>query len=124
MFQFATDIGSTDDADPLFLVVAHRLRCEHPWEFTKEEWMNWALFGAHDIVTIKELAAQWKRLVFEDPELFKQLYCFVFDYLREDRKILSIDEVKTLWNMLGLEKRWKLWKQWLDFVLVCCSFYS
>jgi hypothetical protein len=54
VFQFATDVGSTDDLDPLFLVIAQRLHCEHAWEFSLYEWTRgFSLYHAHDIVRIK-----------------------------------------------------------------------
>jgi hypothetical protein len=44
-------------------------------------------------------------------------YNWCFDYLREDRKILTIEEVQTLWSMLGMPSRWKLWGQWQEFLV-------
>ncbi len=120
VFQFATDAGAADDSDPLLLVMAHKLHCEHPWELSREEWMRgFSLFGLHDIVSIKTAAARWKQETLSgDAELFKNFYCWTFDYLRDDRKILTMDEAKTLWSMLGMAARWKQWKQWLDFLLI------
>jgi hypothetical protein len=52
-----------------------------------------------------------------DEDNFKPFYNWCFDYLREERKILTIEEVQTLWLMLGMPPRWKLWPQWLEFLI-------
>lgn len=118
VFQFATDAGAKDDNDPLLLIVASKLRGENPWQFTRDEWLTgFSLNGLHDIKQIRNKAAQWKEETFAgDIENFKTFYGWCFDYLKEDRKILSMEEVKLLWTMLDLESRWKLWPQWLAFL--------
>lgn len=52
----------------------------------------------------------------DNEESFKPFYAWCFDYLREDRRVLSAEEVKTLWNMLGMAGRWKLWGKWLEYL--------
>ena len=118
VFQFATDAGAKDDTDPLLLIIAWKLNGERPWEFSRDEWVRgFSLYGLHDIAGIKATAQKWKSETFKDDENFKPFYNFTFDYLREDRKILSMEEVKTLWMMLDMQSRWKLWKEWLDFLI-------
>jgi len=118
VFAFANDAGAKDDSDPLLLIIAWKLGGEKPWEFTRDEWVRgFSLYGLHDISGIKTAAAAWKQQVLTDEETFKPFYNWCFDYLREDRKILSIEEVQTLWTMLGLPARWKLWSQWQDFLV-------
>lgn len=118
VFQFASDVGAVDDTDPLLLVIAWKLKGEKPWEFTREEWVRgFSMYGLHDIASIKTTSHKWKSDIFKDDDAFKPFYNWTFDYLREDRKILSIEEVKTLWSMLGMANRWQLWNRWLEFVL-------
>lgn len=92
---------------------------EKPWEFSREEWVNgFSLYGLYDISGIKEAAANWKKEVCTgDMEAFQPFYNWCFDYLREDRKILAIEEVQTLWTMLNMASRWKMWAQWLEFLV-------
>lgn len=78
---------------------------------------GFSLNGLHDIASIKKKAAQWKKDVLSDDEVFKSFYAWTFDYLREDRKILSMEEAKTIWMMLDMRKRWKLWDRWMEFLV-------
>jgi DCN1-like protein 4/5 len=117
VFQFATDAGAKDDSDPLLLIIAYKLSGEHPWEFSRDEWVRgFSLNGLHDIVGIKKVAGQWKKDIFADADAFKLFYNWCFDYLREDRKILSMEETKTLWSMLDMTSRWTLWGKWIEFL--------
>jgi len=47
---------------------------------------------------------------------FKQFYNFVFDYLKEEKKILTMEEATTVWEMLGVSDKWPLYRQWAEFV--------
>jgi len=62
---------------------------------------------------------------------FKQFYNFVFDYLKEEKKILSknakhfklnllvqpaMEEATTVWEMLGVSDKWPLYRHWAEFV--------
>lgn len=77
---------------------------------------GFSLYGLHDISGIKTAAANWKQQTLADYDSFKPFYNWCFDYLREERKILTMEEVQTLWNMLGMAKRWKFWAQWMEFL--------
>ena len=59
----------------------------------------------------------WKKDIFGDSEVFKVFYEFVFDYLKEDRKILSLTEAKMLWSVLDMSSRWCLWNQFSDYLI-------
>jgi len=40
----------------------------------------------------------------------------VFDYLKEDKKILAIEEATTVWDMLGMHERWPMFSRWLEYL--------
>lgn len=118
-FEFANDLGAEDDADPLLLIVSWKVGADEAWEFDRKEWeRGFALYGLYDIKTIKAAAHRWKKETFSDNEGFRPFYLWCFGYLLDnDRKILSIEEVQTLWLLLKMESRWpKAWDKWDSFL--------
>jgi len=63
----------------------------------------------------KKKIKEWKDEL-KQPAKFKQFYFYVFDYLREDKKILPLDECLTVWGMLSMDKRWPLWGKWVKYL--------
>jgi len=117
ILQYSQDMG-IDDKDPLLMVIAWKLNSNHgkAWEFTRDEFVGgWAIQGCHNLASMKKKCAQWRDEL-KQSNKFKQFYNFVFDYLREDKKIIAMEEAMTVWDMMGVnEERWALMPKWLDF---------
>jgi len=119
LLQFSQDLGITDEKDPTLLIVAWKLNAKDKkvWEFSRESFVGgWALEGCYNVETMKKKSKQWKDEVKQGPK-FKAFYYFVFDYLREDKTILSLEEATTVWDIVGVnEQRWPLMPKWLEFI--------
>jgi len=120
LLQYGQTLGITDEKDPGLIIVAWKLNAKDKkvWEFSRESFVaGWAMNGAYDLDGMKKKLKGWREDLVNKPASFKQFYFFVFDYLKEDRTVLSIDEVKLVWEMLGFtENRWPLMSKWLPFV--------
>lgn len=83
---------------------------------------------------MKKKLKEWKEEI-KQPNKFKLFYNYVFDYLREDKKILckpfffhsntiqftplfplATEESITVWGMLGMDKRWPLYSKWVRYL--------
>jgi len=117
MLKYSHDLGITDDKDPMMLVVAWKLNVNHNkcWEFTKEEFMGWTIQSCWNIDTMKKKCAQWREEI-KNPSKFKQFYNFTFDYLKEEKKVLAIEEAAVLWEILGMDTKWALYPKWAEFL--------
>jgi hypothetical protein len=70
------------------MIVAWKLKCETIWEISREEFMNgFTITGCATIEKIKSKAKDWRGELKTD-QLYKSWYNFVFDYLKEDKKVL------------------------------------
>ena len=117
VFKLAKDIGASGDTDPIMLVAAWKMNCARAWEIERKEWMTLALYGIHNVQKLASEAAKWKKETFADNKRFKPFYSFCFDYLREDKKSLSVEECKLLWKILSFDnQRWPLWNDWMSFL--------
>jgi len=118
LLQYGRDLSITEDSDPGLMIIAWKCNVNHQksWEMTREEFVGgWALHGCHTIDSMKKKLKEWKEEI-KQPNKFRQFYYYVFDYLREDKKSLSIEECVTLWQILGVDKRWPLWPKWLQYL--------
>jgi len=118
MLQYGQDLGITDDKDPMLLVVAWKLNVNHnkTWEFTREEFVGgWSIHGCYNLDTMKKKCKEWKDEL-KNSQKFKQFYNYVFDYLREDKKILAMEEAVTVWDMLGFYDRWPMMGKWVQYL--------
>eukprot|EP01117_Protostelium_nocturnum_P019898 TRINITY_DN873_c0_g1_i1.p1 TRINITY_DN873_c0_g1~~TRINITY_DN873_c0_g1_i1.p1 ORF type:complete len:396 (+),score=157.60 TRINITY_DN873_c0_g1_i1:165-1352(+) len=118
LMDYSTDLGITDDKDPGLLVIAWKLGVNHGkcWEYSRNEFvMGWAVSGAHNLKEMKNKLDEWKKEL-NTPARFKSFYQFCFDYLKEERKILSMEEALTVWEMIGMDKRWPLMGKWIEFL--------
>eukprot|EP01117_Protostelium_nocturnum_P005373 TRINITY_DN1954_c0_g1_i1.p1 TRINITY_DN1954_c0_g1~~TRINITY_DN1954_c0_g1_i1.p1 ORF type:complete len:417 (+),score=151.64 TRINITY_DN1954_c0_g1_i1:985-2235(+) len=114
--QFVKDLGYPEDEDPAIFVLAYRFRCAHPWEISREEFVS--AFVANNCPTMDKMSAKLK-VWLEDlnqPNKFKTIYNFVFDYLKEDKKILLIDEAIIALGIILKPKNWPLLPQFLEFL--------
>eukprot|EP01119_Soliformovum_irregulare_P016617 TRINITY_DN4845_c0_g1_i1.p1 TRINITY_DN4845_c0_g1~~TRINITY_DN4845_c0_g1_i1.p1 ORF type:complete len:381 (+),score=110.93 TRINITY_DN4845_c0_g1_i1:324-1466(+) len=115
--QYSQDLGITDDKDPSLLLIAFKLQVNQPavWQFSREEFMRWNKFGCKTLEDMQKKCKSWRDDLKREDE-FKNFYLFVFDYLREERKILSTEEAIVAWEILGMESRWPLMKDWIDYL--------
>jgi len=118
LLQYGQDLGVTDDKDPMLMVIAWKLNANHGkvWEFNRDEFVGgWAIHSAHNIDSMKKRCKEWRDEL-KTANKFKQFYNYVFDYLREDKKILVMEEAVTVWDMLGFNDRWPLFSKWVHFL--------
>jgi hypothetical protein len=95
---------------------------------------------AATIDQIKAKIAGWKQEIYRDIQAYKQFHMFVFDYLRQDKKILRtlftilnalakhgaviltissvLDEAILVWDMIFKPRGWGLYAQWIQFLKV------
>jgi len=116
MLALQEDLGAVDDDDPLMMVVAWKLNCQVTWEISRQEWMDgFSLHGIHSMRQVTEKATQWKGEL-RNAEDFKQFYFFVFNYLRGEKKVLEMDSVELVWEMLIKPRGWGLYDKWMAFL--------
>lgn len=117
LIQFQKDLGVVDDEDPLMLIVFWKLNCKPVWEISRSEFMNgFTIYGCCTIEQMRAKSKEWHEEIRSNEQQFKKFYNFVFDYLKEDKTILLIDEAIVSWNIVLKEKKWGLYQEWLNFL--------
>jgi hypothetical protein len=118
LLQYGQDLGITDEKDAGLLIVAWKLnaRDKKVWEFSREAFVGgWALESCYSVDQMKKKLKGWRDELKQEAK-FKSFYNFVFDYLREDKTVLTMEECITVWDMLGFnESRWPMMPKWLEF---------
>eukprot|EP01116_Phalansterium_solitarium_P006488 TRINITY_DN187_c0_g3_i1.p1 TRINITY_DN187_c0_g3~~TRINITY_DN187_c0_g3_i1.p1 ORF type:complete len:626 (+),score=187.98 TRINITY_DN187_c0_g3_i1:243-2120(+) len=116
IMQLQTDLGVTDDEDPSVLIIAWKLQCARVWEISRHEFVTG--LNVHAAPTLDKLRTRVKewREALRDPTQFKSFYNFVFDYLKEDKKILLIDEALIAWNIALKDRPWPLLDTFFRFL--------
>eukprot|EP01116_Phalansterium_solitarium_P000779 TRINITY_DN10640_c0_g1_i1.p1 TRINITY_DN10640_c0_g1~~TRINITY_DN10640_c0_g1_i1.p1 ORF type:complete len:391 (-),score=133.22 TRINITY_DN10640_c0_g1_i1:147-1319(-) len=114
---YSSELGISDDKDPGLLVVAWKLNATTKvWEFTRGEFVGgWSVLGCWNLDTMKRKLREWKDEL-KNPAKFKPFYNFCFDYLKEEKKILSTEEAVTVWEMLGLHSSWSMMAKFVEFL--------
>jgi len=109
MLEFQRDLGSSDEEDPILLIIAWKLQAEAVWEISREEFMNaFSITGCFTIEKIKNKIKEWRSELHENQH-FKQFYNFAFDYLKEEKKMLLTEEAIMVWKIiLRDEHAWPL----------------
>jgi hypothetical protein len=117
LLQYGQDLGITDDKDPMLMIISWKLNVSHGkvWEFNRDEWMGWAIHGCHNVSSMQKKCKEWRDEL-KNSAKFKQFYNYVFDYLREEKKVLVMEEAVTVWDMLGFSDRWPLFSHWVKFL--------
>jgi len=117
MLKYSEDLGVTEEKDPTLLLIAWKLGVNQPvvWEISREEFNNWSNFGCKTISDMKKKSKEWRDALKQTNE-FKQFYYFCFDYIRESKKILKMEEALILWDTLDFPNRWPLMNKWVQFV--------
>jgi len=119
LIQYSQDLGVTDEKDPALLIMAWKLNAKDSkvWEFSRDSFVGgWSLEGVYSLDQMKKKTKTWKEELKQAPK-FKSFYYFVFDYLKEDKTILSMEEAITVWDIIGFnEQRWPLMSKWLEYL--------
>eukprot|EP01118_Nematostelium_gracile_P009874 TRINITY_DN3344_c0_g1_i1.p1 TRINITY_DN3344_c0_g1~~TRINITY_DN3344_c0_g1_i1.p1 ORF type:complete len:478 (+),score=122.35 TRINITY_DN3344_c0_g1_i1:159-1592(+) len=117
MVQLQKDLGVEDDEDPLMLIISWKLNCKTVWEISRDEFMNgFTIHGCVTIDQIKQKSKEWHQEIRNNDVQFKKFYNFAFDYLKEDKTILGIDESLLLWKIVLKDKPWAMYQDWIDFL--------
>jgi len=117
--QYSHDLGVTDDKDCGLLVIAWKLntRDGKAWEYSRQSFIDgWSLESVYSVDQMKKKLKTWKDEL-KQAAKFKSFYFFVFDYLREDKTILSMEEATMVWDIIGFtETRWPLMPKWVEYL--------
>jgi len=118
ILKYAEDMGINLESDPALIIIAWKLQInqEHVWEIGSAEFLGWEKLGCKSIDDMKKKVEQWKKELKTNKAEFKKFYLFVFDYLREDKKILAMEEAIVTWDMLDMATYWPLYPQWKEFI--------
>jgi len=96
--------------------MAWKLYARALWSYSKDEWMTgWAVHGCHSIEDIKNKINMWIEIIFQDNLQFTKFYKFVFNYLREDKRILVIEEAILIWDLVIKPKGWMVYDKWINY---------
>lgn len=105
--------------DALLLVLAWRCDASTLWTLTRDEFVLMCMrCGVCTLPALAALlAADVARLL---PDLAGddavELYNFAFDYLRDDAKVMPLDDAVVAWALLLAPKQWPLYDDWLRFL--------
>eukprot|EP01127_Copromyxa_protea_P003074 TRINITY_DN12945_c0_g1_i1.p1 TRINITY_DN12945_c0_g1~~TRINITY_DN12945_c0_g1_i1.p1 ORF type:complete len:471 (+),score=100.99 TRINITY_DN12945_c0_g1_i1:22-1413(+) len=113
------DLGATGPLDPQVLLLAWKLRSKKFFEFYDSEWnVLWANEQAYTWNDMFACVQRWVQDI-KTPENFKSFYAFTFDYMKMEKgdraTVLEKQDARMLWDMLGLDKKFHFYKQWLAF---------
>jgi SPRY domain/Cullin binding len=116
--ELAEDLGAEGDDDPLLMIVSWKLNATTKvWEISRDEWVGgWSVHGCSTIEEMTAMCKRWKGEIDSDDRAFKSFYFFVFDFLKEDRRILPTEEAVIAWTMINMRKHWPLWDLFEKFI--------
>jgi len=119
LIKYQQDLGITDEKDPTMLVIFWKLNAKDSriWEISREAFIGgWSLESCHSLDQMKKKAKSWRDEL-KQAAKYKSFYFFVFDYLKEDKTILTMEEATTVWDIIGMtEQRWPLMPKWLNYL--------
>jgi len=116
--NYGKELGVEEDTDIGLMILAWKLNAFGQWEFTRDQFVDgWVGYGCSSLVAMRKKLDEFRNELKTKPEEFKKFYFFVFDYLKEDKRtIILTEEALTVWQMLGLDKKWPLWDKWSVYV--------
>eukprot|EP01105_Mastigella_eilhardi_P001450 TRINITY_DN1175_c0_g1_i1.p1 TRINITY_DN1175_c0_g1~~TRINITY_DN1175_c0_g1_i1.p1 ORF type:complete len:485 (-),score=128.10 TRINITY_DN1175_c0_g1_i1:40-1494(-) len=115
--KLSEDLGVSGDYDPLPLLLAWKLGAQRQWELSHDEWVStFSKLGAGTLEQIKAQMCGWKETLRRDDDAWGRFYLYVFDYIRGEQKTLTLQEATSVWDILDIGSRWKLYPRWLDFL--------
>jgi hypothetical protein len=113
----SADAKSAEDA--LLLTLAWRCHASTLWTFTRDEFVLMCMrCGVSSLAALAALLAADARLLLPDlvSDDAVELYNFCFDYLRDEGRVLLLDDATAAWALVLQPKRWALYDDWLRFV--------
>jgi len=114
--KLADDLGIDAQNDIGMLLLAWKLNTSTLWSISKDEWITgWSVHGCHSLEDIKEKIKFWEDMIRQDDFIFTKFYKFIFNYLKEDKRIIAIDEAILIWDLTIKPKGWKLYDEWIKF---------
>jgi len=118
LLEFQKDLAIVEDDDPTMMIIAWKLKTETLWEISRDEFMNgYTVYGCATIDKMKAKAREWLDDTRKKEQEFKHFYNFVFDYLKEDKKILLLDEALAAWGIVFKERsKWPMWPDFEQFL--------
>jgi len=117
LVQFQKELGAIDDEDPLMFFVSWKLSCKTVWQISRSEFMNgWTIHGCSTIEKMIARIKEWKEELRTNELQFKKFYNYVFDYLREEKTSLPIEEATVVWNIILKDRKWGMYQDWMDFL--------
>jgi len=79
----------------------------------------WANEMVYSFPDIQSAVTQWMSDINNSEDNFKSFYGFCFDYMlvgEGDRAtVLGKEDAKMLWDMLGMARRFKFYREWVKF---------
>jgi hypothetical protein len=106
--------------DVLLLLLAWRCHAGTLWTFTRDEFVLMCMqYGVSTLAAIAALMTSDAAALLGDmsgDDDAVELYNFAFEYLRDDNKVLLVEEACVAWELLLKPKQWALYDAWLAFV--------
>jgi hypothetical protein len=109
---------SIDPEDVLVLIIMYKLGTKEQYKISRSEFCDgFRKYGIYNFDTMqKQVTTHWKKQTLNNPNEFKELYNFSFEYSRDPtQKGMSPDIAVATWKVL-FEGRWKFLAQWNDFI--------
>eukprot|EP01119_Soliformovum_irregulare_P011989 TRINITY_DN3076_c0_g1_i1.p1 TRINITY_DN3076_c0_g1~~TRINITY_DN3076_c0_g1_i1.p1 ORF type:complete len:547 (+),score=157.09 TRINITY_DN3076_c0_g1_i1:158-1642(+) len=117
IMQYISDLKFQDEDDPAIFLICWKLNCKRLYKISKDEFMNgWAIQKCKSLDDMKAAVNRWKDEVSRNDALYKRFYIYMFDYLREDKQVVGIEEAMVAWNIVLKEKKWGMQEQWIKFL--------
>ena len=115
--QFCNDLA-IDPMDIVLLVIAHALAADRSCVFTRQQFIEGFTKLGYDTIDKIKAALPSLRGLLNEPEKFREVYIFSFNYNKEPaQKSLPLEVAIPLWKLLLQTKFAKL-DDWCDFVQV------
>lgn len=105
--------------DLLLLLLAWRCHATTLWTLTRDEFVLMCMkYGVSTLSAITSLLVKDVALLgdMSGDDDATELYNFAFEYLRDDKKVLLVEEACVAWELLLKPKQWALFDDWIVFV--------
>ena len=83
---------------------------------TRSEWLHAA--HVHDLLhvhSLRDRSKTWQSLVREDATAFSEMYYYIYDFVRGEDKLLSIDRAVKVWQAVLTPDVFPLTQQWCSW---------
>jgi DCN1-like protein 1/2 len=113
LLTFSDDL-KVNPLDEILLFIFWKLEAKRQYVLTSEEFNNFQKNGCKNMKEIKGKIGSWRKDL-KDNAIFKEFYRFVFDYSRENKKVLDLEFALPTWELL-FQERYPLIEKWCQFV--------